>query len=47
MTKMGAILQIYPDWFHEGALQVRIKYLDDTGAVPKIKLSCIPAGFSL
>jgi len=28
----GNIANIYPDWFPEGALQVRIKYLDDSGA---------------
>jgi hypothetical protein len=28
----GNIANIYPEWFPEGAIQVRIKYLDDSGA---------------
>jgi hypothetical protein len=28
----GNIANIYPEWFPEGAVQVRIKYLDDSGA---------------
>jgi hypothetical protein len=28
----GNIANTYPEWFPEGALQVRIKYLDDSGA---------------
>ena len=27
----GNIANIYPEWFPEGAIQVRIKYLDDSG----------------